>query len=1059
MFLHSLFSFFRKPAVYTVICSIFFFTGIVFGQKKKVRKEPPAPLMVAKNGDLLYTPDSLGNRIVDFSYCGYMESDKPIPHVAVKVRVPLKPGDATLRIQSAIDYVAHLPLNSEGLRGAILLDRGVYHINGSLKIGVSGIVLRGSGMGEDGTVLSADGTDRATLIIVSGKEDKILFHEMNVTDHYVPVGAMKITVASGSDFHVGDNVIVRRPSVQQWIDDLGTKTFGGGLSALGWKPGQRDLFWDRKITAIDGNLISLDAPLTTALDVKYGGGTISRYTWPGRIQQIGIENLRCVSAYDKANPKDEAHRWMAITMDNIQDGWVRSVAFEHFAGSAVDLLSCSKRITVQDCESLNPISEIGGQRRYTFWTSGQQTLFQRLYSEHGYHDFAVGYCAAGPNAFVQCEADESLGYSGPVDSWASGVLFDVVRDDGQELSYKNLGQDQQGAGWNAAGSVFWNCYAALVDCYKPPTAQNYAFGTWAQFNGDGYWSQSNNWIEPRSLFYSQLRQRLHRDIEEQALLQPMESEASSSPTVKVAAQLTKEAYYPRQTMLDWIDKTVKQNPIDLTYDNTKTIDELGIEKKTLVPQASPMVIKNGWLVRGGVVLTGKRNLVPWWNGSVKPDYLKIAQPAITRFVPGRTGTGLTDNLDSVTDHMLKGHVVLMEQNYGLWYDRRRDDHERVHRINGDVWPPFYELPFARSGQGTAWDGLSKYDLTKYNTWYWSRLKQFADLADEKGLVLIHHNYFQHNIIEAGAHYVDFPWRPVNNINHTGFPEPIHFAGDKRLFMGEQFYDETNAARRPLHQAFIRQCLNNFAGNSGVIQFICEEYTGPLHFAKFWIQTIHDWEKQTGKKETIGLSTTKDVQDSILADTQMTPVINVIDIRYWHYQADGTAYAPKGGQSLAPRQQARQFKPKKSSFEQVYRAVREYRDKYPDKAVMYSADSYDTFGWASFMAGGSLAPLPAALPQAFLADASSMLPVDLPGLPKGVWVLGNSKRGYIVYDSDAQPVSLDLKDNRDKFVLKRINAGDGTLMGDAQIIKGGKTVVISGVSKTAGAIVLWLSVKR
>jgi hypothetical protein len=79
-----------------------------------------------------------------------------------------------------------------------------------------------------------------------------------------------------------------------------------------------------------------------------------------------------------------------------------------------------------------------------------------------------------------------------------------------------------------------------------------------------------------------------------------------------------------------------------------------------------------------------------------------------------------------------------------------------------------------------------------------------------------------------------------------------------------------------------------------------------------------------------------VQDAILADPSKASVINVIDIRYWYYQANGVAYEPVGGQSLAPRQQARILKPKATSFEQVYRAVYEYRIKYPDKAVLYSA---------------------------------------------------------------------------------------------------------------------------
>lgn len=113
-----------------------------------------------------------------------------------------------------------------------------------------------------------------------------------------------------------------------------------------------------------------------------------------------------------------------------------------------------------------------------------------------------------------------------------------------------------------------------------------------------------------------------------------------------------------------------------------------------------------------------------------------------------------------------------------------------------------------------------------------------------------------------------------------------------------------------------------------------------------------------------MSTTKDVQDSILADPVRASVVDVIDIRQWHYQADGSVYAPKGGQNLAPRQHARLLKPKASSFEQVYRAVSEYRKKYPGKAVIYSGDGYDQFGWAVFIAGGSMANIPNVSPAFF-----------------------------------------------------------------------------------------------
>jgi hypothetical protein len=222
------------------------------------------------------------------------------------------------------------------------------------------------------------------------------------------------------------------------------------------------------------------------------------------------------------------------------------------------------------------------------------------------------------------------------------------------------------------------------------------------------------------------------------------------------------------------------------------------------------------------------------------------------------------------------------------------------------------------------------------------------------MVLINHHFFQHNIIEAGAHWASCPWRSANNVNDTGFPEPPPYAGDKRIFMAEQFYDVTNATRTKIYRGLIRKNLDNLASNTNVIHLTSAEFTGPLHFMQFWIDTVAEWEKETGKHPLIGLSATKDVQDALLADPTRAAVVDVIDIRYWWYQAEGSAYAPKGGQNLAPRQHARVLKPKETSAEQVERAIREYRTRFPDKAVIYSADGADRFGAAALKAGASLA---------------------------------------------------------------------------------------------------------
>ena len=972
-----------------------------------------------KDDRITYLNDELRNRILDFSTCGYQASEQDIPSVRNVVFVSWKPGDNTTRIQRAIDYVASLPPDISGFRGAVLLDKGEFSLSGSIRIATSGIVLRG--MDKESTILLKKGVDRGSLIYMEGENDLVIKDTLQVLSNYVPVNTKTLEVALGTSLKKGDRIMVTRPSGKEWIASLGCNIFGGGISALGWKEGDMDLTWDRVVSDINGNLLTLDAPLTVALDAKYGVSTIMTYQWNGRIDNCGVENLTLVSDYDKHYPKDEDHCWTGISIEAAENCWVRQVNFRHFAGSAVIVQRTGSKITVEDCISKNPVSEIGGMRRCTFHTLGQQTLFQRCYSEQGIHDFAAGFCAAGPNAFVQCDSYQSLGFSGSIDAWACGLLFDVVNIDGHNLTFKNLGQDKNGAGWNTANSLFWQCTAAEIECYTPAKdAQNRAYGCWAQFSGDGEWAQSNNHVQPRSIFYAQLAERLQKESADRARILPRNTSATSSPTVEVAMALAKEAYNPRLTLEHWIEEN-KFIP-SVVPTGVKSIDDIK-EKKTISnkQRTQPEIsIVNGRIQMDGVLLVGSSHTTPWWNGKLKTNFLKKASPAITRFVPGREGLGVTDRIDSVINYMKVNNYLVIDHNYGLWYDRRRDDHERVRRLNGDVWGPFYEQPFKRSGQGTAWEGLSKYDLTQPNAWYWARLKEFAGKAEQEGLLLFHENYFQHNILEAGAHWVDCPWRTANNINRTDFPEPVPFAGDKRIFMAEMFYDINHPVRRELHRQYIRKCLDNFADCSNVVQLISAEFTGPLHFVQFWLDEIAAWEKETGKHALVALSTTKDVQDAILTDAKRASVVDIIDIRYWHYKTDGI-YAPGGGKNMAPRQHMRKMKAGKITFSEAYKAVEEYRTKYPDKAVTYYAQNYPAMAWAVLMAGGSC-PSIFVHDETFLSDVAKMKveKTDTDTYKK----LVKSDTGAIVYSQSPGEISVFVDDG--KYSLKYIDPSSGTV---------------------------------
>ena len=117
---------------------------------------------IGADGKLLYRADAHGNRIMDFSYAGYQGGGSRLPTIPVARTVRPEPGDATARIQEAIDAVSHLMPSDQGLRGAVLLDPGVYDVSGSLTISAGGVVLRGSGSNAGGTILKLAGAGEAT---------------------------------------------------------------------------------------------------------------------------------------------------------------------------------------------------------------------------------------------------------------------------------------------------------------------------------------------------------------------------------------------------------------------------------------------------------------------------------------------------------------------------------------------------------------------------------------------------------------------------------------------------------------------------------------------------------------------------------------------------------------------------------------------------------------------------------------------------------------------------------------------------------------------------------
>ncbi|MBN1107607.1 MAG: pectate lyase [Bacteroidales bacterium] len=1015
-----------------------------------------SPVHITDEGKLVYKTDDRGNRVPDFSYCGYMASEKAIPDVPVKIIVRPSEGDATARIQSAINYVSSLPPDASGFRGTVLLGKGIFTIKGSLKINSSGVVLRGSGYKEDGTVLLGAGSGRETLIKIAGKPDLKSETPVNLADEYFPVNTTTLKFTTPHPFKTGDRVIVTRPSTKEWIEAIGADKIGiyVDYQLTKWEEGDFDINWHRTVTSVTPLTATIDVPLTCALDPRYGGGTVSRYYHEGEIKNTGIENLKCISAYDTLNLKDENHRWMAVTIENASDSWVRRMTAENFVSSAVAVWETARRITVEDCKSLSPAGEIGNHRRWAFHTLGQQVLFQRCYAEHAWHAFSTGFTAPGPNAFVQCFDYMPYNFSGATGGWATGILFDKMTIDGGIISFAFRDADGQGGGWSAANSFCWQCRAARIHLPSPPGAQNWAYGSWAQGYGNGHHELEHTFIKPESFYYAQLEARTGKKNIETDKILVYDSDETTAPTTEYTSLLSRRSKTPDLTMDQWIDMMTERYPVGNDISEAKNYEGIKIPEKARPElKLHPVSLKNGWIVKDNMVVSGRRNRTSLWRGSTRTSYLKNPPPNLLRFVPGRTGRGLTDDLDTLTYDMIRQNVVLMQNFPSLWYERRRDDHARTRRADADVWTPFFEQPFSRSGVGEAFDRLSRYDLTKWNTWYWMRLKEFADIADREGLILVQEHYCQHNIIEEGAHWVDYPWRSANNINNTGFAEPPHYAGDKRVYMAEEFYDTSNVVRNKLYRNYIRKNLDNFRDNCNIVHHLGWEYTGPLHFVQFWLDVIDEWQKENNTNVLVMLPGTKEVQDAILSDPVRSELVDIIDIIQWQYREDGSLYAPVGGVSLAERQYARIMDVGTTSLDQIHRAVYELRTQYPGKAVVCSRRGVKFSEWAVFMAGGSLASLPVISDAAFASEASLMEPASCNDKAPGIYVLEKKGTGYIIF-SESGETEVDLTGDRKNYRLKWIDPSSGEIISTKTKVRGGLKTMLR--ASFEGASVAWLT---
>ncbi len=463
-----------------------------------------------KDNHLEYYKDSLGNRIPDFSAVGYHFGKKTFPEGNIVASISPNGIDDTNPLQKLIDSVSKLPITV--IPKVILLKKGTYTVSSTININSSSLIIRGEGSNENGTVVNFIATKQSDLFNIEGhgKIDINKNRGREITDKYVPVGATQFHVKSASSFSINQKVVVNRVPNDDWIHAIQMDNIQGlREGSKNWSANGFSLSYERIITDIDKStgLITINAPIVMAMDVKYGENTLIPYSFEGRITEVGVENLRLNSSF--TTDTDEQHGWVAVRIAAAENCWVQNVLSVHFGLSCVNIASSAKNCTVRNCTCLDPISIITGGRRYSFNCDGQLNLFQNCTARNGRHDFATGARVCGPNVFSYCNATLVHADIGPHHRWATGTLYDNIISDGA-INAQDRGNWGSGHGWSGAYQVFWNCSSLTAAIQNPPMAYNWNIGYKGTNVGaklvrpNGVWEATNvGGVKPKSLYDAQ----------------------------------------------------------------------------------------------------------------------------------------------------------------------------------------------------------------------------------------------------------------------------------------------------------------------------------------------------------------------------------------------------------------------------------------------------------------------------------------------------------------------------------------------------------------------------
>jgi hypothetical protein len=471
-----------------------------------------------------------GSRLPDYSYAGYHRGEVPIPDVPIAANVKdfgaLGDGraDDTQAIQKAIDSTAH---------GAVYLPAGRYKITDYIRIGKSGVVLRGAGP-EQSILWFPRGLDdvhpRSGRTSTGSPASGYSFDGAFVTlqgDYQATPLAKIVAVAKRGE----TSVAVDQPgkvAAGQWVlvalretRDQSLKTFlyndDPGDIARGKQLDTKMLV---RVIAVAGNRVEFDRPLR--FDTRAAWQPEIRRFAP-TVRESGVEALGFEFPPTRYRGHFKERGANALELRQVTNCWIRNVAI-HNGDIGINIVACQNTIdgVVLTADPGRGVAD-GGVTECTGHhaiqcKSAEDNLVTRFDVRASYiHDLSVEH--ASGNVFAHGRG--------------SDVNFDHHKDTPYENLYTDIDCGRGGRVWRCGGGAslgrqcagwetFWDIRAAQP--VEPPRkgwgAPTMNFIGLAGARSDAS-DPRGNWVEglppeqlaPRDLHAAQLEKRLTASAE------------------------------------------------------------------------------------------------------------------------------------------------------------------------------------------------------------------------------------------------------------------------------------------------------------------------------------------------------------------------------------------------------------------------------------------------------------------------------------------------------------------------------------------------------------------